>query len=75
MSSHNKQVPINMRVAPEKVRLIDIAAELEGVNRTQFVLGAATARAEDILLNGTDKAEKDKKFNDFVAALDTYSPM
>lgn len=55
MPPENTQVPINMRVHPDKVRLIDIAADLEGVNRTQFITGAATKRAEEVLLHGPDE--------------------
>jgi uncharacterized protein (DUF1778 family) len=55
MPPEHTQVPINMRVHPDKVRLIDIAADLEGVNRTQLITGAATKRAEEVLLNGPDE--------------------
>jgi uncharacterized protein (DUF1778 family) len=74
MPSESKQVPINMRVPADKVRLIDAAADIAGVNRTAFITGAATARAEDVLLNGPDEASRLKKAQAFEDALDSYSP-
>ena len=74
MPPENKQVPINMRVNPDKVRLIDIAANLEGVNRTQFITGAATERAEEVLLQGPDEETRLKRAKAFEDALNSYSP-
>lgn len=74
MPPENTQVPINMRVHPDKVRLIDIAADLEGVNRTQFITGAATKRAEDVLLHGPNEETRLKRAKAFEDALDSYSP-
>lgn len=74
MPPESKQVPINMRVPADKVRLIDIAAEIEGVNRTAFITRAATARAEDVLFNGPDEAARLKKAQAFEDALNSYSP-
>jgi uncharacterized protein (DUF1778 family) len=68
-----KQVPINMRVAADRIRLIDIAAAMEGVNRTAFITDAATARAEALILNGPDEAARIEKAQAFEDALDSYS--
>jgi uncharacterized protein (DUF1778 family) len=74
MPPNSKQVPINMRVSADKVLLIDVAAEMEGVNRTAFITRAATAMAEDLILNGPDETARIKKFQAFEDALDSYSP-
>lgn len=74
MPSENKQVPINMRVHPDRVRLIDVAAGLEGVNRTSFVLSAATQRAEEVILHGPHEEARLKRAQAFEDALDSYSP-
>lgn len=49
--THKKIVPLNMKVDEETLRLIDYAAQLLGQQRTQFVLDAATAHAEEVILN------------------------
>ena len=74
MPPENNQVPINMRVHPDKIRLIDIAAEMEGVNRTQFITGAATEVAEVILLLRPDETTRLQQAQAFEDALDSYSP-
>jgi uncharacterized protein (DUF1778 family) len=74
MPPDSKQVQINMRVPANLVRLIDVAAEIEGVNRTAFITSAATARAEDVLFNGPDESARIKKAQAFEDALDSYSP-
>lgn len=49
--THKKIVPLNMKAYEETHRLIDYASHLPGHQRTQFVLDAATAHAEDVILN------------------------
>ncbi|SFM69528.1 DUF1778 domain-containing protein [Halopseudomonas yangmingensis] len=51
VQTHKKIVPLKMKVDEETLRLIDYAAQLLGHQRTQFVLDAATAHAEDVILN------------------------
>lgn len=51
VQTHKKIVPLNMKVDEETLRLIDYAAQLLGQQRTQFVLDAATAHAEEVILN------------------------
>lgn len=62
-----------MRVSANKVRLIDVAADMEGVNRTVFITSAAIAKAE-LILNGPDEAARIKRAQAFEDALDSYSP-
>lgn len=46
-----KRDTLNLRIKPEERSLIDRAAKLRGKNRTDFVLDAARAAAEDALLD------------------------
>lgn len=48
-----KRDTLNLRIRPEERNLIDRAAKLRGKNRTDFVLDAARAAAEDALLDQT----------------------
>ncbi|MDR3522154.1 MAG: DUF1778 domain-containing protein [Acidocella sp.] len=48
-----KRETLNLRIKPEERSLIDRAAKLRGKNRTEFVLEAACAAAEDALLDQT----------------------
>ena len=62
--------PLNMRVLPETRSLIDLAAELTGKNRTDFVLDAARQAAQNALLDRTVIPINDKAYAAFVALLD-----
>ncbi|MDR2189543.1 MAG: DUF1778 domain-containing protein [Azonexus sp.] len=46
-----KRETLNLRIKPEERSLIDRAAEVRGKNRTDFVLDAARAAAEEALLD------------------------
>jgi len=48
-----KRDTLNLRIKPEERNLIDRAAKLRGKNRTDFVLDAARAAAEDAVLDQT----------------------
>ena len=61
---------LNIRIKPELRGLIDRAAELSGKNRTDFVLDAARAAAEDALLDGTVFAVNAKAYAKFLTLLD-----
>lgn len=61
---------LNLRIKPELRSLIDRAAELQGKNRTDFVLSAARQAAEDTLLSRTVIAMEPKVYQEFVARLD-----
>lgn len=47
----NKREILNIRIKPEERNLIDRAAKIKGKNRTEFVLEAARAAAEDALFD------------------------
>jgi uncharacterized protein (DUF1778 family) len=61
---------LNLRIKPELRTLIDRAAELRGKNRTDFVLDAARAAAEDALLDRTVFLVDAKAFREFLTRLD-----
>jgi len=61
---------LNLRIKPELRGLIDRAAELQGKNRTEFVLSAARNAAEDALMDQTRFAVSPKAFAEFLARLD-----
>ena len=62
--------PLNMRVLPETRSLIDLAAELLGKNRTDFVIDAARQAAQNALLDRTVIPINSKAYAAFVALLD-----
>jgi uncharacterized protein (DUF1778 family) len=49
----NPRATLNLRIKPADRDLIDRAAAVSGKNRTDFILEAARASAEDILLKST----------------------
>jgi uncharacterized protein (DUF1778 family) len=61
---------LNLRIKPELRGLIDRAAELQGKNRTDFVLNAARHAAEDALMDQTRFAVSPKAYAEFLARLD-----
>ena len=65
-----KRVTLNIRIKPELRGLIDRAARLAGKNRTDFVLDAARAAAEDALLDRTEFVVNPKAYAEFLARLD-----
>jgi len=65
-----KREALNIRIKPEVRRLIDWAAQLEGKNRTDFVLDAARRAAEETLLDRTVFMVSPKVYRDFLARLD-----
>lgn len=62
--------PLNMRVLPETRSLIDLAAELTGKNRTDFVIDAARQAAQNVLLDRTVIPIDNRAHAAFVALLD-----
>jgi uncharacterized protein (DUF1778 family) len=46
-----KRETLNIRIRPEERGLIDRAAKLAGMNRTQFILDASRRAAEEALLD------------------------
>ncbi len=65
-----KRDTLNIRIKPEVRGLIDRAAELAGKNRTDFVLDAARAAAEETLLNRTVFVVNPKAYAEFLKRLD-----
>ena len=61
---------LNLRIKPELRGLIDRAAELQGKNRTDFVLNAARHAAEDALMARTTFAVSARAYAEFLARLD-----
>jgi len=65
-----KRETLNLRIKPEERNLIDRAAKLHGKNRTDFVLGAARAAAEDALLDQTIIRASPEAYAAFLERLD-----
>ena len=63
-------VPINMKAEVQVRNLIDRAAKLLHRNRTEFVLDAATQRAEEVILDQQFITVDEERYERFVAALD-----
>lgn len=66
----SKRETLNIRIKPEERSLIDRAAKARGKNRTDFVLEAARAAAEETLLDQTLIAVSPKAYAEFLARLD-----
>jgi len=52
-ASAPKRETLNLRIQPEERNLIDQAAAVRGLTRTDFMLSAARAAAEEALLDAT----------------------
>lgn len=69
-SAPPKRDTLNLRIKPEERNLIDRAAKLRGKNRTDFVLEAARAAAEDALLDQTIIRATPEAYAAFLERLD-----
>lgn len=65
-----KRDTLNLRIKPEVRGLIDRAAKARGKNRTDFILDAARAAAEEALLDQALLAVSPEAYAEFVARLD-----
>jgi uncharacterized protein (DUF1778 family) len=65
-----RDAAINLRAMPEQRDLIDQAASVLGKNRSDFMLEAACARAQAVLLDQVFFSLDASKFDQFVAMLD-----
>lgn len=74
VETHKAIVPLNMKVDAKKRNLIDNAANLLGQQRTQFVLEAALARAESVLLDRRLFVLSDEQFDAFDQVLNQPRP-
>jgi uncharacterized protein (DUF1778 family) len=66
----SKRETLNIRIKPEERSLIDRAAKARGKNRTDFVLDAARAAAEEALLDQTIIVVSPEAYAAFLARLD-----
>jgi uncharacterized protein (DUF1778 family) len=65
-----KRETLNLRIKPEERSLIDRAAKMRGKNRTDFVLEAARAAAEEAVLDQIMMAVGPDAYAAFIARLD-----
>lgn len=65
-----RETIINLRAPASQRALIDRAAEVQGKNRTDFMLEAACEKAQAVLLDRTVFALDSKRFARFVELLD-----
>ena len=61
---------VNFRTSSERLAVIDRAAAIRGVSRTEFVLRSSEAAAIEVLNESPVIALDDEAWDDFVAALD-----
>ncbi len=66
----SKREVLNLRIRPEDRNLIDRAAQARGKNRTDFVLDAARAAAEDALLDRAIISVSPEAYSAFMSRLD-----
>ncbi|TSD88635.1 DUF1778 domain-containing protein [Mycobacterium sp. KBS0706] len=69
-AASGKRETLNIRIKPEERSLIDRAAKARGKNRTDFVLDAARAAAEEALLDQTVIVVSPEAYAAFLARLD-----
>lgn len=65
-----RDAAINLRARPEQRDLIDQAARLLGKNRSDFMLEAATERAQTVLLDQVFFRLDPARFRQFVRSLE-----
>ena len=73
MTSQAKKTPrntLNLRIKPEERDLIDMAAKIQGKNRTDFILEAARKAAEEALLEQRIWGVSPETYAEFIARLD-----
>lgn len=70
MPAETKETVINLRASTERRALIDQAATVSGKSRTEFMLDAATEKAQQVLLDRTVFALDEERYQKFLAVLD-----
>ncbi|MBP9727213.1 MAG: DUF1778 domain-containing protein [Gammaproteobacteria bacterium] len=65
-----KRETLNIRIKAEERGLIDRAARAKGKNRTDFILDAARAAAEEALLDQVMVSVNEQAYNMFLERLD-----
>ena len=61
---------VNLRTSSQRLAVIDRAAAIRGVSRTEFMLRSSEAAAIDVLSERPVIALGDEAWDDFLAALD-----
>ena len=61
---------VNFRTSSERLVVIDRAAEIRGVSRTEFLLRSSEAAAIEVLNERPVIVLDDEAWDDFIAALD-----
>ena len=70
MTSKTPFINLNLRIEPENLNLIDLAAQVTGKNRTDFILEAVQNAAEQALLERTMFLVSPEAYSEFIALLD-----
>lgn len=65
-----KRETLNLRIKPAERDLIDLAAKARGKNRTDFVLEAALATAEEVLIDQRIIMADPDAYHEFLARFD-----
>lgn len=71
MPNRAKEAPINLRATPRQRDLIDRAAQLNSLSRTDFMLNAACEKAQEVLLDQRLLVVSEEQFAEFQRILDT----
>jgi uncharacterized protein (DUF1778 family) len=69
-ASQSAEVNIHLRARPQDRDLIDRAAELSGVNRSQFMLASALKEAKNVLIDQTTIYADGKTFKQILDWMD-----
>jgi len=69
-NASSKRETLNIRIKSEERGLIDRAAQTRGQTRTEFILGAARAAAEEALLDQVIISTSPEAYAKFLARLD-----
>lgn len=70
IATQTREITINLRARTRQRQLIDQAAELQGKTRSEFMLEAACAKAQEVLLGQTAFVLDQRRFKRFVELLD-----
>ncbi|HIK10758.1 MAG TPA: DUF1778 domain-containing protein [Oscillatoriaceae cyanobacterium M33_DOE_052] len=69
-TNQTRDVKINIRAKQGQRDLIDIAAQLQGKSRSEFMLESAYQKAQEVLLDQTFFGLNEAKFKQFIELLD-----
>ena len=67
-------VTINLRAQPNEKKLIECAANAEGISVTNFVLESACRHAQEVLLEHCIHKLTDKKYSELLSLLEPSRP-